>query len=109
MNTTMVKNFQRAAADTLQSMIKVLKDESSAGKNYEALLDGARSLTAGLGGMLKVSSYGAREYETRDTHQLYSENSENSRSKRDAELLQAKNEVQQCDIYHGFLCILRSN
>ncbi|PFX34734.1 Protein sidekick-1, partial [Stylophora pistillata] len=98
---------QITAVDALQSMTKVLKEESLAGKNYEALLDGARSLAAGLGGMLKVSSYGAREYDAVDTHQLDSENLYNQRrnlrsldpavqprSKRDssAELLQAKNE-----------------
>ena len=43
-------------------MTSVLKDESSAGESYEALLDGARSLVTGLGSMLRVSSYGARVY-----------------------------------------------
>ena len=108
MNTDVVINFQRAAADALQSMTTVLKEESSAGKSYETLLDGARSLAAGLGGMLRVSSYWAREYEIRDTHQMNSANvhrqrkslrsldpAVQQRSKRDAavELLQAKNEV----------------
>ena len=96
-------------------MIKVLKDESSAGKSYEALIDGARSLVTGLGNMLKVSSYGAREYEISDTHHLDSHNiyrrrrslwdwmfsfrdlEARQRPKRNAvkERLQAKNEVQQ--------------
>lgn len=117
MNTDMVINFQKAAVDALQSMTKVLKEESTAGKDYEALLDGAKSLAAGLGGMLKVSSYGARVYETSDTHRLDSANvyrqrrslppldpAVQPRSNRDvaAGLLQAKNEVQQCDAYHIF-------
>ena len=108
MNTNMVMNFQRAATDALQSMTSVLKEESSALESYEALLDGARSLAAGLGGMLKMSSYWAREYEIRDTHQVDSPNvhrqrkslhsldpAVQQRSKQDtvAELLQAKNEV----------------
>ena len=108
MNTNVVMNFQGAAADALQSMTTVLKEESSAGKSYEALLDGARSLSAGLGGMLKVSSYWAREYEMRDTHQVDSTNvhrqrkslrsldpAVQQRSKQDAaaELLQGRNEV----------------
>ena len=108
MNTNVVMNFQITAADALQSMTTVLKEESSTGKSYEALLDGARSLTAGLGGMLKVSSYWAREYEMRDTHQVDSANvhrqrkslrsldpAVQQRSKQDAaaELLQGRNEV----------------
>lgn len=118
-------NFQIAAADALQSMTKVLKEESSADKSYEELLDGAKSLAAGLGSMLKVFSYRAREYEARNTHQSDSENVHRQRrsirsldpavqpsSKRDAaaELQQAKNEVQQQrDVSYGFLHILRSN
>ena len=117
-------NFQIAAADALQSMTKVLKEESSADKSYEELLDGAKSLAAGLGSMLKVFSYRAREYEARNTHQSDSENVHRQRrsirsldpavqpsSKRDsaAELQQAKNEVQQRDVSYGFLHILRSN
>ena len=101
-------NFQRAAADALQSMTTVLKEESSAGKSYEALLGGARSLAAGLGGMLKVSSYWAREYELRDIHQVDSANVLRQRKSlrsldlafqqrlkqyAAAELLKAKNEV----------------
>ena len=101
-------NFQRTAADALQSMTTVLKEESSAGKSYEALLGGARSLAAGLGGMLKVSSYWAREYELRDTHQVDSANvhrqrkslrsldlafQQRSKQYVAAELLKAKNEV----------------
>ena len=50
-------------------MTKVLKKESSAGKNYEALLDGARSLSSGLGCVLRVSSYMAREYTISDSNQ----------------------------------------
>ena len=117
-------NFQIAAADALQSMTKVLKEESSADKSYEELLNGAKSLAAGLGSMLKVFSYRAREYEARNTHQSDSENVHCQRrsirsldpavqpsSKRDvaAELQQAKNEVQQRDVSYGFLRILRSN
>ena len=104
----MIINFQRAAADALQSMTTVLKEESSAGKSYEALLGGARSLAAGLGGMLKVSSYWAREYELRDIHQVVSANvhrqrksvrsldlafQQRSKHYAAAELLKAKNEV----------------
>ena len=116
-------NFQIAAADALQSMTKVLKEESSADKSYEELLDGAKSLAAGLGSMLKVFSYRAREYEARNTHQLGSENVHRQRrsirsldpafqpsSKRDAgaDLKQAKNEVQQRDVSYDFLHIFRS-
>ena len=104
-------------------MTKVLKEESSADKSYEELLDGAKSLAAGLGSMLKVFSYRAREYEARNTHQSDSENVHRQRrrilslaavqpsSKRDAaaELQKAKNEVQQRDFSYGFLHILRSN
>ena len=104
----MIINFQRAAADALQSMTTVLKEESSAGKSYEALLGGARSLAAGLGGMLKVSSYWAREYELRGIHQVDSANvhrqrkslrsldfafQQRSKQYAAAELLKAKNEV----------------
>ena len=113
-------NFQIAAADALQSMTKVLKEESSADKSYEELLNGAKSLAAGLGSMLKVFSYRAREYEARNTHQSDSENVHCQRrsirsldpavqpsSKRDAaaELQQEKNEVQQRDVSYGFLYI----
>ena len=117
-------NFQLAAADALQSMTKVLKEESSAEKSYEELLDGAKSLAAGLGGMIEVFSYRAREYEAHNTHQLGSEYVHRQRrsirsqdpavqprSKRDAaaELQQAKNEVQQREVYYGFHNIFRSN
>ena len=60
--------FQKAATDALQSMTVVLKKESSAGTSYEALFDGARSLATGLGSMLRVSSYGARSYDTKDNN-----------------------------------------
>ena len=117
-------NFQIAAADALQSMTKVLKEESSAEKSYEELLDGAKSLAAGLGSMLKVFSYRAREYEARNTHQSDSENVHRQRrsirsldpavqprSQRNAaaELQQEKNEVQQRDVSYGFVNIFRSN
>ena len=117
-------NFQIAAADALQSMTKVLKEESSTGKSYEELLDGAKSLAAGLGGMLKVFSYKAREYEARDTHQIDSENvhrqrrsihsldpavQQRSKPEAAAELQQEKNEVQQRDVSYGFLYIFRRN
>ena len=117
-------NFQIAAADALQSMTKVLKVESSTERSYEELLDGAKSLAAGLGVMLKVFSYRAREYEERNTHQLDSENvhrlrrsirsldpAVQPRSQRNAaaELQRAKNEVQQRDVSYGFVNIFRSN
>ena len=50
-------------------MSEVLKKESSGGKNYEALFDGARSLTFGLGSVLRVSSYMARAYAISDSNQ----------------------------------------
>ena len=119
-------NFQIAAADALQSMTKVLKVESSTERSYEELLDGAKSLAAGLGVMLKVFSYRAREYEARNTHQLDSENVHRlrrsirslagdpdvqPRSQRNAaaELQRAKNEVQQRGVSYGFVNIFRSN
>ena len=119
-------NFQIAAADALQSMTKVLKVESSTERSYEELLDGAKSLAAGLGVMLKVFSYRAREYEARNTHQLDSENvhrlrrsirslagdpAVQPRSQRNAaaELQRAKNEVQQRGVSYGFVNIFRSN
>ena len=45
-------------------MTSVLKSESSAGESYEVLFDGARSLVTGLGSMLRVSSYGAKVYDS---------------------------------------------
>ena len=119
-------NFQIAAADALQSMTKVLKVESSTERSYEELLDGAKSLAAGLGVMLKVFSYRAREYEARNTHQLDSENvlrlrrsirslagdpAVQPRSQRNAaaELQRAKHEVQQRGVSYGFVNIFRSN
>ena len=50
-------------------MTEVLKKESSEGKNYEALFDGARSLVSGLGSVLRVSSYMARAYAISDGNQ----------------------------------------
>ena len=50
-------------------MTEVLKKESSAGKSYEAILDGARSLASGLGSVLKVLSYTARSYAISDSGQ----------------------------------------
>ena len=50
-------------------MTEVLKKESSAGKSYEALFDGARSLASGLGSVLRVSSYMARSYAISDSNQ----------------------------------------
>lgn len=55
--------FQKAATDALQTMTSVLKNTSSAGESYEVLFDGARSLVTGLGNMLRLSSYEAREYD----------------------------------------------
>ena len=54
-------------------MTEVLIKESSAGKNYEALFDGARSLASGLGSVLRLSSYMARAYAISDSNQ-YSSN-----------------------------------
>ena len=62
-------HFQNAATDALQAMTEVLKKESSAGKNYEALFDGARSLASGLGSVLRVSSYMARAYPISESDQ----------------------------------------
>ena len=50
-------------------MTKVLKKESSAGRNYEDLFHGARSLAYGLGRVLRVSSYMARAYALSDSDQ----------------------------------------
>ena len=58
----MLIHFQKTATDALQSMTEVLKKESHAGKNYEALFDGAISLASGLGSVLRLSSYMARAY-----------------------------------------------
>ena len=65
----MIIDFQKAATYALQSMTEVLKKESSAGKSYEAIFDGARSLASGLGSVLKVSSYMARSYAISDSGQ----------------------------------------
>lgn len=65
----MIIHFQEAATDALQSMTEVLKKESSAGKSYEALFDGARSLATGLGSILRVTSYMARSYAISDSKQ----------------------------------------
>ena len=56
--------FQEAATNALLAMTSVLKAESSAGESYEVLFDGARSLVTGLGSMLRVSSYGAKVYDS---------------------------------------------
>lgn len=48
-------------------MTEVFKKESLAGKNFEALFDGARSLVSGLGSILRVSSYMARAYAISDS------------------------------------------
>ena len=69
LNTFVITHFQKAATDALQSMTEVLKKESSSGKSYEALLDGARSLASGLGSVLRVSSYMARAYTISDSNQ----------------------------------------
>ena len=68
--TFMIIHFQKAATDALRAMTEVLKKESLVGKNYEALLDGARSLVSGLGSVLRVSSYMARAYATSDSNQV---------------------------------------
>lgn len=43
-------------------MTSVLQEESSRGKNFEDLIDGAISLVSGLGSVLRVSSFGAKGY-----------------------------------------------
>ena len=43
-------------------MTSVLKEESSRGKNFEDLIDSAMSLVSGLGSVLRVSSFGAKAY-----------------------------------------------
>ena len=43
-------------------MTSVLQEESSRGKNFEDLIDGAMSLVSGLGSVLRVSSFGAKVY-----------------------------------------------
>lgn len=43
-------------------MTSVLQEESSRGKNFEDLIDGAISLASGLGSVLRVSSFGAKGY-----------------------------------------------
>lgn len=57
--------LQETATDALQAMTSVLKAESSAGESYEVLFDGARSLVTGLGSMLRVSSFGAKVYDSK--------------------------------------------
>ena len=76
----MIIDFQKAATDALQSMTEVLRKESSAGKSYEAILDGARSLASGLGSVLKVSSYMARSYAISDSGQDSSNSNRRRRS-----------------------------
>ena len=56
--------LQIAATDALQKMASVLKKESTAGENFESLFDGAKSLVTGFGNMLRVSSHGARVYDS---------------------------------------------
>lgn len=43
-------------------MTSVLQEESSRGKNFEDLIDGAMSLVSGLGNVLRVTSFGAKGY-----------------------------------------------
>ena len=50
-------------------MTSVLKAESLAGENYETILEGARSLVTGLGSMLRVTSFGAKAYDSQHAHQ----------------------------------------
>ena len=76
----MIIDFQKAATDALQSMTEVLRKESSAGKSYEAILDGASSLASGLGSVLKVSSYMARSYAISDSGQDSSNSNRRRRS-----------------------------
>lgn len=56
--------LQIAATNALQKMTSVLKKESTAGENFETLFDGAKSLVTGFGRMLRVSSHGARVYDS---------------------------------------------
>ena len=43
-----------------------------AGENYETILEGARSLVTGLGSMLRVTSFGAKAYDSQYLHQVSS-------------------------------------
>ena len=43
-----------------------------AGENYETILEGARSLVTGLGSMLRVTSFGAKAYDSQYPHQVSS-------------------------------------
>ena len=52
-------------------MTSVLKSESSAGESYEVLFDGARSLVTGLGSMLRLSSYGAKVYDSESRDDMF--------------------------------------
>ena len=72
LNTFAIIYFQKAATDVLQSLTEVLNKESLAGKNYEALFDGARSLASCLGSVLRISSYMARAYAISDSNQFSS-------------------------------------
>ena len=69
LNTFVINHFQQTATDAFQSMAEVLMKESSVGKSYEAVLDGARSVASGLGSVLRVSSYMARAYAISDSYQ----------------------------------------
>ena len=69
LNTSLIIYSQKAATDALQLMTEVLKNESSAGKSYEALYNGAKSLATGLGSILRVLSYRARSYDIRNSNQ----------------------------------------
>ena len=46
-------------------MTSVLQEESSRGKNFEDLVDGAMSLVSGLGSVLRVSSVGAKAFNSK--------------------------------------------
>lgn len=63
--------FQEVATNALLAMTSVLKSESSAGESYEVLFDGARSLVTGLGSMLRVSSYGAKVYDSESRDDVF--------------------------------------
>lgn len=56
-------------------MTTVLKRESTAGESYETLFDGANSLVTGLASILRVSSHGARVYDSESLHESHSSDS----------------------------------
>ena len=62
-------------------MTSVLQEESSRGKNFEDLIDGAMSLVSGLGSVLRVSSFGAKGYNSM-SHEATAEREKLNRRRR---------------------------